>query len=79
MSFILTNVFIGSKYFLTLLEGDGLRVQNLNFRHFSLLTVNFKRRNCLPSPRYQCHCCNKLSRQCTDIYNGRSDSVISIG
>jgi hypothetical protein len=72
---ILTNVFIGSKYFPTLLEGDGLRVPNRNFRHFSLFNVNLKRRNRLPSPRHQYHCRRKFRRQCTDICNGRSDSV----
>jgi len=68
MSF-LTNVFSGSKYCFIILEIDGLRVPNRNFRDFSLLNVDFKRRGC-PSVRYA-SAANGIGSD-TDMRNGLS-------
>jgi hypothetical protein len=76
MSFFKKDVFGGSKYFPTLFETVVSRVLNRNFRDFSLMNVDFKRRNC---PYAGCASPANAIDSDIGIFNGRSISVNMIG
>jgi hypothetical protein len=76
MSFFKKDVFSGSKYCPTLLETVVPRVLNRNSRDFSLMNVDFNRRNC---PYVECASSANSTDSDIGVFNGRSVSVNMIG